>query len=216
MSIYTQNEQTLKLVKAIAEINTEINSITENNKNIITPEMEEEIKLVIALGQKSIEEHAVDSNSITDESAQQIIDKSIHTKNEIEKIIDTAREPLDAKDMSLLMLNISRKLDNVLKNQANEKAKLSELEIKMKNNQADIFKNLTEAPLVPPKDIRLIFDTLRLELKSIIDTLEKGGLGAFTERFGKDFLKSITLFDHETPADKTRDKNSQSNIQLSC
>lgn len=108
---------------------------------------------------------------------------------------------VSGEDLYKMLLSLHSKLDTVMKNQAEEKAKLTELELEMKNYIADNRK--ATVPLVPPEDVRLIFDTIRETLAGVFNVIEKEGILGFGLDFAKDYARAsgqvnLKNYDRET------------------
>jgi hypothetical protein len=123
---------------------------------------------------------------------------------------------VSGEDLYKMLLSLHSKLDTVMKNQAEEKAKLTELELEMKNYIADNRK--ATVPLVPPEDVRLIFDTIRETLAGVFNVIEKEGILGFGLDFAKDYARAsgqvnLKNYDRETKEFK-RDMLQISNLLI--
>jgi len=169
-------EKTLELEEEIVEINTFIAQIEKDNEDLLTQAFKEEIERTVLASQKKAREIVEASKSLSDRELLAIRDNFSETKAKLNEIVKIAKTKTEENELSLKMYQLAEKLDTIITNQEKEKAKLSEIELKIKNNQADLSKSLLEVPCVPEDKMRLIYGRIIEKFRELILKFNKDGI----------------------------------------
>jgi len=188
MSKHLMDGKTLEIATILDDFNYYVETLLEDEHDIMNEELIAQIQSEVDDLKKSIIQTRESSEDISEESIS-ITRMTEASKDRINDIVMQKKKPMDLQAMSLLMLNISRKLDKVMQQQADEKAKLTKIELLMKDIEADGISKQYEAPLVPKKDVEFVFHAICKEFRGMLSTLETEGIEAFDAAYGKRFEK---------------------------
>ena len=117
------------------------------------------------------------------------------TEKSIFLILDNQKKESEITLMSRMLLEISKKLDRVMIEQAAQKANLTKVELEVRNSEANLIKKIEEpyrVPIVPEGDMREIYDFYQFKLSEILQNLSRYGAEYYKNIYGEKFYDTLS------------------------
>ena len=171
-------------------------------KQIIEQEAEVFNEYLSTLKENNIDLHDEKNLKAVEKEAQR-------AEKSISLILDNQQKELEISQMSKMLLDISRKLDRVMVEQATQKANLSKIELGIKNSEAELIKKIEEPykiPMVPKNDMREIYDFYQFRLNEILQNTYKYGAEYYRDIYGEKFYNELPAEWVEGDKDKSKGK----------
>ena len=183
------------LTDIIEELNKNVLALTSAYDYENNPETKQIVEQEASIFNEYLSTLQESGINLNDEKNLKAVEKeALRAEKSISLILDNQQKELEISQMSKILLDISRKLDRVMLEQATQKANLSKIELDVKNSEAELIKKIGEPykiPIVPKKDMREIYDFYQFRLNEILQNVYKHGAEYYRDIYGEEFYDKL-------------------------